>query len=96
MPPAVIEPNSIRGEQIVADVNVRRAVAVKIAEHHRQSPIIRRKNQWLARFIQKSATRPRDRLELSVTIVEVKYIRFASLANYVIGRINQVAVGQFG
>ena len=79
-PPApVIHPDAIGRFEIVADVEIRRAIAREIAKHHRQSPIIRRRGQRLARLVQKGAIRPTDRGEVSAAIVAQQHIRLPVL-----------------
>ena len=50
---AVVDPDAVFGGKIVADINVRRAVAIEVAKHHRQSPVVRRFRQSLSFFIEK-------------------------------------------
>ena len=39
---AIVDPDAIGREQVVANVNVRCAVAVHVSEHRRQTPVVRR------------------------------------------------------
>ena len=76
-PPAVIDPDAVRREQVVADINVRRTVAVEVVKLRRETPVPRRVGQRHPIFIEERTVRERPRLEMSSAVVEIQDIRFA-------------------
>ena len=77
---AVIDPNSILGVKVIADVNVRRAVAIDIVEHDRERPVIGHGDR-AAVLTEKRPVRPTERKEPALPVVAVKPIRFAVFQN---------------
>ena len=74
---AIVDPDTIFAGKIVAEINVRRAVVVDVAKHHRQSPVVRRFLQRLSLFIKKRSVGKRNRSELPTAFVAQKHISFA-------------------
>ena len=74
---ALIDPKPVRRLKIVANINVRPAVLVDIADHHRQAQIPKRLPDRLAVFVEPIAVRPVDVGEVAATVVEVEKIRLA-------------------
>src|SRR5437762_11469257 len=54
-PLPVIDPDAIFGGEIIADIYIRRAVAVDIVKHHGQAPVVRRLPEWSSLFILKGS-----------------------------------------
>src|SRR5688572_24757632 len=77
--PAVVDPDAVRRLEIIAHVNVRRAVAVDVAQQHRETEIHRLLFEWLAVLVEKRSTGPRQRGELSLAVIEIHRARFAKL-----------------
>jgi len=69
-------------EKIIADVSVRRAVAVEIAKYHREDPILWRSLQRLTRFIKKGTTGPGDWREAALAIVYIEEVSFAQFDDF--------------
>src|SRR5437588_4030801 len=63
--------------RIVAYVQIRSAVSVKVSECHSQPPIIRRLCQGTTILIQKRTIGPRNGVKSTVPIIMKKKIRFA-------------------
>src|SRR5207247_8081364 len=76
---AIIESDTIRTPEIVADVDIRRSIPIEVAKHDRQSPILRTRRQGLAVFIQKISAAPRHGRKMSLAVVEIKRIDLAVL-----------------
>ena len=74
---AIIDPNPIRTPIIIADIKVRRAIAVQVAKSRRQTPVHRSGGELLAILIQKCAIRPRDRSKMRGAIIQIKLIGLA-------------------
>ena len=77
MAPAVVDPDAVGRLEIVAHVNVGRAVAVDVAEHDRQSQVARRVAQRMAVGCEKRAVRPGDRSELALAVIQIEHVRRA-------------------
>ena len=76
----IIQPKPVsRTKVIVADINIRRPIAVEIAEHHGQSPLLWRGTEGFARFIQKRAVGPGDGCKPPVALVAVENVGFPFL-----------------
>src|SRR5207245_8682298 len=82
LPLAIIDPDAVRREQIVAHVYVRGPVAVQIVKLDRQPPVARRLRQRLSVFIQeKAAIGEGERREMSLAAVEIEDIDLAVFQN---------------
>ena len=75
----VIEPDSVRGMEVVADVEIRNAVAVQVTKGRRQTPIVWRLPERATTFVQKRPVRPRLRREMPVAVVVIEHVRLALL-----------------
>src|SRR5438094_844699 len=74
---AIVDPDTIRRGEIVADIKIGCAVPVDIPEHCGQSPIVEVLLERLSFFIQKRASGETHRLKSTVTIIEKKGVSFA-------------------
>ena len=81
----VVEPQPVGCPKVVAHVDVRRPVAVQIAECHRIAPIPRRASQRFAVFVQKCPVGPGQRREMALPVVEIYQAGFAVLLKNSIG-----------
>src|SRR6185369_14110312 len=81
---AVVEPNPVLGLKIAADVNVRRTIAIQIAEDDRKAPIKRRSRERFALRVEKPAGGPRNGREMAFAVVEVEEIRLAEFKDMTI------------
>src|SRR5437016_8708692 len=75
MPAAVVYPDAVRREEIVADVDVRRPIPIDVAEHNRKTPIPRNSRERLSRFNQEDPVGPWYRFEMAFTVVQIQNIR---------------------
>ncbi len=78
-PLSIIDPEAIRRLEIVAHVNVRRSVAVDIAEHDREPPVKRRLRQRPPMLVKKRALGERHRYKPSRTLIPQQHIRLPVL-----------------
>src|SRR5437660_1708633 len=78
----VVQPHSVWSQEIVANVNVRKPVAIYVADLHGQSEIQRGRHR-LALLVGKELL-PSDRREVALSVVEIKHVWLA--------RFNQMAV----
>ena len=76
---AVVEPELVRIFKIVADIQIRRAIAVHIVEPRCECEVVRIDREWLAIFITKARTKHRRSGEVSLAIIQKKEIRFPTL-----------------
>ena len=86
----VVNPDAVRGVEIVGDVNVRSKVAVQIAKGHSQSPISGWSWQWPLLLIDERPAGPRELGEAAVAVVEIDQIRLAALEDQAFGRVLEV------
>ena len=85
-PGAVVEPEPIRRLEIVADVNIHKAVAVDVAHLHAQAEV-ERLGERLAIGMDESPGTPWHTLKHAQTVVEIKGVRLTKL--------DQLAVDNF-
>src|SRR6266542_5605234 len=76
MAAAVIDPNSVGRVEIVADIDIRVAVAVEVA-HLDSEAIVPWRALGFALFVEKKLRVPGNRPESSFAIVQIKHIRLA-------------------
>src|SRR6185503_17126654 len=74
MPSAVVYPDAVRREEVVADVDVRRSILIHVAEHDRQTPIPRNSRERLSRFIAEDPVGPWHRHEMTFTVIQIQHI----------------------
>ena len=77
MPMAVIDPHSVRRPVIIADVNVRGAIAVEVPKRGGEPPIPGRFRQRKALFIKKGTVGPTNRREPPLAIVKQELVGLA-------------------
>ena len=85
----VIDPDAVRREQVVADVYVRRPVAVEVVKLRREAPVPRRIGQRQPIFIEERTVRERPGSEMSSAVVEIQNIRFAEFQHVTRGSENE-------
>ena len=68
---AIVEPNAIRREQIVANINIRSSVLIHIAEHHRQPQVPRLGRERLSLLVHENPIGPGYRRKTSSPIIEI-------------------------
>src|SRR5438552_10350914 len=73
----LIDPDPVRGPEVITYIQVRLAIVVEIMEHRTQSPVERRVSQRLAVFIQKGALRPGHLLKVAFADVAIERVWFA-------------------
>src|SRR5213594_4108676 len=99
---AIVEPNTVGGFEIVAHVEVGRAIAVEVAEGGRQTPVIGRLVQRTAIFIDKSSVSPGEGRKTAFAIVVVEDMRLAvfivneSDALFPLNDVENKTIGQIG
>ncbi len=86
LPGTVIKPEPIRRLEIVADVNIHKAVGVDVAYLHAQAEVERLSDR-LAVSTDESPGTPRHALKHAQTVVEIKGVRLTKL--------DQLAVDNF-
>ena len=86
---AVIDPDSIGALEIVADVKVRTAVAIEIAEQSGLAPVARGASEGDPEFIAEDPVGPGDRLKPGVAEIQVQHVRFAVLQDPAVGSVFQ-------
>src|SRR2546422_8652780 len=72
----LIDPDPVRRIKIVADINVRLAVAVDVPEHHRETPIIWRLGQGFSVFVEECSADERNRHKICSTLIAIENVRF--------------------
>src|SRR4026207_2310290 len=82
MSAAIVDPNSVRCAEVIADVEVGAAVSVNVAEHRGKSPIVKVFLKGLTLFIEKSPAREADRLKATMAVVEEEGMCFAMLYDF--------------
>src|SRR6266571_1575329 len=82
---AGIDPDAVGRLEIVADIDIGSAIAVHIAKHHREAPVIRWLGERLSVFVQEVSAGERKGSEPSAAIVEVKRVRFPVFLERAIG-----------
>src|SRR5207249_6903037 len=80
-PLPVIDPDAIFGGEIIADIYIRRAVAIDIVKHHGQAPVVRRLPEWSSLFILKGSIGEGERRESRTAVIAIQHIGFAVLDN---------------
>src|SRR5678815_1518005 len=75
MPSAVVYPDAVRREEVVADIDVRHPILIHVAKHNRQTPIPRNRRQRLSRLIHEDPVGPWNRHEMTFTVVQIQNIR---------------------
>ena len=73
----IVEPEPVGRPVVVADVNIRRPVAIQIPKRRCQCPIQWRTRQRFATFVQKRPVGPGQWRETPLPIVEINHVRFA-------------------
>src|SRR2546422_5657065 len=73
----IIDPKPIGRLEVVANINIRGAIAVEVAEHRCQTPVKRRLGQGLAILIQKSSVGPGERCEMAFAVIVIEDVGFA-------------------
>ena len=81
---AIVDPDAVRRLKIVALVNVRIAVLIKVAEHRGQRHVERRLLDWLSVGVAKCAIRPVERGEGVVAVVAEDEVGFAEFREHAI------------
>src|SRR5207249_2689051 len=74
----VVEPGTVGGLKIVADIDVRKAILVNIADLHGQAKVQRSGGYALVIFIAKKL-RPLHRCEMAPAIVEIEHVLLSQL-----------------
>ena len=74
-----VEPKAVRRLEIVAQIQVRPTIIVEVTKKHTESPIVRRRNQGLSRFVEKRAAGPAHRNKLPRSFVQEEGIGFTVL-----------------
>ena len=83
--PTLIDPDAIGRRVVIADIQIRGAIAIDIAEHHRQTPIpIGR--QRLSLRIRKRAGLVLDGPEPALPLIEVQPVHLGQLAHLAVGQ----------
>ena len=83
MSPTVVQPKTVMGVgEITAHIEVGCAVAIQVAGHHREAPILGWRGERLARLVEERAAGPGHRGEFSAAIVPIKNVRFAFLDGF--------------
>jgi len=77
-PGAVVDPDPVNRLEIVADVDVRRAVAVQIPHLRRQTEVQRRRS-GRALLVAEKLRVPRHRAEPALAVIEIERVGFADL-----------------
>ena len=73
---AVVEPDAVGRLEIVADVDVGRAVAVEVAKNHGETHVPRFGFERRAVFTKERPARPGHRGEHALAVVQVEHVRF--------------------
>src|ERR1041385_4165850 len=94
LPMTIVDPDPVRRITVIADIYIRGAVTVDVAEHHREAPIVG-EGHGMALFIRKSVG-PGGCFEMAAAIVEVEHVRFAALTNGHRFRIDGIAPSLLG
>ena len=76
---AVVEPELVRILEIVADIEIGRAIAVHIVEARRECEVIRIDSEWLATFVTKARTKHRLAREMSFPVIQKEQIGLGAL-----------------
>ena len=95
MAATLVDPNPVHGIEIVANVEVGKTVAVQVAEHHRQSPVIGRRGQGPPVLIQEGAAGEGDRNEVGAALIAVEHVHLALFIDAA-ARVDGKSVGQIG
>ena len=90
---ALIEPDALRGIEVVADPDVRQAVLIQVAHHHAQAPVERRRGKRQTRLVEKRSIDERQRREAPSSDIAIHFIDLAVLLNAA-ARIKPVAIGE--
>src|SRR5690348_1477838 len=75
----VAEPPAIRILEVVADINVRLAVAIDVANNRGETQLPRRLGQWRPGFIEESTVGPGLLSEPAMAVIQIISARFAIL-----------------
>src|SRR5882672_10607980 len=73
----IIDPNPVGSFEVIAYIQVWFPVIIEVVEHHAESPIEWRVNQWLAVFIQERALSPGHLLEAPLAEVAIERVWLA-------------------
>ena len=94
---AVVDPDTVRAGEIVADVDVGIAIPIHILEPGSQAPILEGRH-WIAVFIEESLPGHCDLLEAATAVVEVEMVRlcvFMPAQNSAVD-LQRIVVPEFG
>ena len=80
-----INPNAVRGDVVIANVEVGNAIAIQVPEHDRQSPVPVGPNGF-AFLVHKHARFELNRSEMPVPIVAVQSVNFGQLPHFPTGQ----------
>ena len=78
-PRAVVQPEHVGILEVVAHVQIRRAVPIDVGELGGQGEVLRSGSQRLSVLVQEAARGPRDEREVPRTVVQVETIRIRTL-----------------
>src|SRR5271169_2511646 len=77
MPVAIVDPNPVRRPIVVADVQIRETVAVKVAESCGETPVQRRASKRVTLLIEEGPIGPGNGTEMALPVVEIQHVGLA-------------------
>src|SRR6185369_7440472 len=92
MPVSIVDPAPIRREAVIANVNIRKAVAIQIAKYRGQSLVPGSLTKRLAVFVEKGPVGPRNRREFSFAVVQIQNVRLAQLIHHSVDDFDPLGV----
>ena len=75
----IVDPDSVRSLEIVANVEIGKTISIDVAKHRRKTKIGRRRSERFALGCQKCAIGPGGAPEMPMTVIDVERIGFSNL-----------------
>src|SRR5687768_1382808 len=93
---AVVEPTTILGPAVIANVNVWSAVAIQIAKDNGQALVPWCLREWLSRLVEEDAARPGKRGERPFPVIQIERVRFSQFVEHTVNDFDARRVATAG